>query len=133
MRIPVIANGDVVSPRTARAALAASGADGVMVGRAARGRPWLPAQIAAEAFGAPPPAIPVAAALADLAAEHFEASLSFYGRELGSRVVRKHLGWYMDGAGTPAPQRRAVLTASTTRDVLRHLREALDPPRAQAA
>jgi tRNA-dihydrouridine synthase B len=60
--IPVIANGDICSATDARAALAASGADGVMVGRGAQGRPWALAEIAAEVFGAPAPDVPEGAA-----------------------------------------------------------------------
>jgi len=122
--IPVIANGDIVSPDTARAALAASGADGVMIGRGAQGRPWLLAEVAARLGGGRTPAVPRGAAFADMVAEHYEAALSFYGRELGARVIRKHLGWYMDEAGTPGPLRRAVLTGGP-RDVLRRLPDAL--------
>jgi nifR3 family TIM-barrel protein len=109
--VPVIANGDITGPETARAALDASGADGVMVGRGAQGRPWLLAQIAARLAGAPVPAAPEGEAFLDMVATHYEATLAFYGRDLGGRVARKHLGWYMDEAGTPPALRRAVLTA----------------------
>ncbi len=113
--IPVIANGDITSADTARKALAASGAAGVMVGRGAQGRPWILADIAARLAGRTPPAKPAGAALAALAAGHYEDTLAFYGRELGARVARKHLGWYMDEAGTPAALRREVLTADPAR------------------
>jgi tRNA-dihydrouridine synthase len=63
--------------------------------------------------------------------EHHAAALSFYGRDLGTRVVRKHLGWYLDAAGAP---RRAALTADDPAAVVRHLRAALaDAPVAEAA
>ncbi|MEL6643662.1 MAG: tRNA dihydrouridine synthase DusB [Pseudomonadota bacterium] len=124
--IPVIANGDIVCVDTARAALEASGADGVMVGRGAQGRPWLPAQIAAEIFETRPPDIPHGADLVAMVAQHFEETLAFYGTSLGSRVIRKHLGWYMDSAGTPSALRRLVLTTQNPRDVLRLLPTALD-------
>lgn len=101
VRIPVIANGDIVDAATARAALAASGAAGVMVGRAAQGAPWVPAQIAANLAGRPMPAAPRGAALGALVAEHYEGVLAEYGRDLGLRVARKHLGWYLDAAGVP--------------------------------
>lgn len=116
--IPVIANGDIVDPATARAALRLSGANGVMIGRGARGRPWMPALIAADLFGTPRPAIPSGVDLAALVAGHYEAMLSFYGTELGLRVARKHLGWYMDAAGTGDALRRAVLTAQAPAEVL---------------
>jgi tRNA-dihydrouridine synthase len=108
--IPVIANGDITCHATARRALAASGAAGVMVGRGARGRPWVLSEIAARLAGRTPPPAPRGAALADLVARHHAEMLAFYGAELGARVARKHLGWYMDAAGTPEALRREVLT-----------------------
>ncbi|WP_308915085.1 tRNA dihydrouridine synthase DusB [Jannaschia sp. LMIT008] len=110
--IPVLANGDVVDAATARAALSASGAAGVMVGRGIRGRPWACAAIGADLTGGTPVRAPDGAALLDLVRGHHDAMLSFYGAELGGRVARKHLGWYMDHAGTPPGMRRRVLTAS---------------------
>ncbi|PKQ11903.1 MAG: tRNA dihydrouridine synthase DusB [Alphaproteobacteria bacterium HGW-Alphaproteobacteria-1] len=109
--VPVIANGDIVDAASARRALALSGADGVMIGRGARGRPWLLAEVAAALWGTRAPKVPQGAALADLVAGHHDAMLSFYGTDLGGRVSRKHLGWYMEAAGTPATLRRLVLTA----------------------
>jgi tRNA-dihydrouridine synthase len=92
VRVPVVANGDIVDLASARAALAASGAAAVMVGRGAQGAPWVPDLIArgleGEAAAEPGPA-----ARAALLLEHYEALLSFYGRDLGSRVARKHVGW----------------------------------------
>jgi tRNA-dihydrouridine synthase B len=96
--IPVIANGDIVGPDEARAALAASGADGVMVGRGAQGRPWVLAQIAAQLYGTPAPVVPQGAALGDLVIEHYEDMMAFYGPELGVKTARKHLGWYLETA-----------------------------------
>jgi nifR3 family TIM-barrel protein len=127
VRIPVLANGDITGPEDAREALAASGADGVMVGRGAQGRPWLLGLIAHRLFGTPAPLVPEGAALADLAGEHYEAMLAFYGAELGLRMARKHLGWYMDGAATPAPLRRAILTADAPAQALALLPGAFAP------
>ncbi|MBD3763357.1 MAG: tRNA dihydrouridine synthase DusB [Rhodobacterales bacterium] len=110
--VPVVANGDIVDAASARAALAASGAAGVMVGRGAQGAPWRLARIAADLGLGPAPVVPQGAALADLVVEHHEAMLSFYGRDLGLRVARKHLGWYLDAAGLTAA-RPAVVTAAT--------------------
>lgn len=110
--VPVVVNGDIVDSASARAALRLSGADGVMIGRGAQGKPWLLAQVAADLWGTPAPRVPEGAALAELAAAHHDAILSFYGRELGGRVARKHLGWYMDHAGAPQVLRRRVLTAA---------------------
>ncbi len=109
VRIPVIANGDIVNADTARAALSQSGADGVMVGRGAQGAPWRLAEIANDIYAAPAPVIPEGAALADLVIGHYEAALSFYGAALGTRVVRKHLGWYLD-VSAPEADRDAILT-----------------------
>ena len=126
--IPVIANGDITGPATARAALAASGAAGVMVGRGIQGRPWLLAQIAAALFGAPAPDVPTGRAMVDMVAGHYQAMLSFYGPALGLRVARKHLGWYLDAAGTAPDLRRAVLTAADPATVLSLLPDALAAP-----
>ena len=135
--IPVIANGDITGPKAARAALAASGADGAMIGRGAQGRPWLLAQVAAELFGTPSPEVPVGDTLADLVVAHYEAMLSFYGVDLGGRVARKHLGWYLDEAGADAPARRAVVTAPTPAQAIAAIRAGLSaspaPTRRRAA
>lgn len=122
--IPVIANGDIVDAGTAGRALALSGADGVMIGRAARGQPWLLAQVAHHLWGGPAPVVPQGAALAAMVARHHDHMLSFYGLPLGLKVARKHLGWYMDHAGTAAGLRQAILTADAPAMVQRLLPEA---------
>ena len=116
--IPLIANGDIVSTDTARQALARSGADGVMIGRGARGRPWLLAQVAARLADRPEPAAPDATELRGIVCRHYEAMLGFYGRDLGLRVARKHLGWYLDAAGAPPSFRQPILTATDPARVL---------------
>lgn len=131
--IPVIANGDIVDTATARIALAQSGADGVMVGRGAQGRPWVLAQIAADIYGTPKPDIPKGHKLVDMIAAHYEAMLDFYGSDLGNRVARKHLGWYMDEAGTVPALRKSILTAQNSQDVLSALPNALLTDVRQAA
>lgn len=127
VRIPVVANGDIKTAEDARSALAASGADGIMVGRGAQGRPWALAGIASEVFGAAQPGVPTGGTLARMVCDHYEHMLSFYGRVLGPRVARKHLGWYMDQAGTPGALRKSILTETDPARVLRLLPEALDP------
>jgi len=92
--VPVLVNGDIVDTASARAALAASGAAGVMVGRGARGRPWALAAIAAGLERRAAPARPRGAALAELIVGHFEAHLGFYGASTGLRSFRKHLDAY---------------------------------------
>ncbi|MDX8349039.1 tRNA dihydrouridine synthase DusB [Cognatiyoonia sp. IB215446] len=123
--IPVIANGDIVDATTARVALDRSGADGVMIGRGAQGRPWVLAEVAAALHDLPTPKIPVGGALIEMVARHYEAMLSFYGHDLGLKVARKHLGWYMDDAGTPSALRKAILTHREACLVLRDLPDAL--------
>lgn len=95
--IPVIANGDIDSPEKARAVLDYTGADGIMIGRAAQGRPWIFREI--EHYFAtgrrlpPPPLVEVR----DTLLEHLDNLYGFYGRELGTRVARKHISWYSKG------------------------------------
>ena len=93
VRIPVIANGDIETPEDAKRVLERTGADGVMIGRAAQGRPWFFREVA-HYLGtgerlAPPPAREMGAVLA----EHLEGLYSLYGGERGARVARKHIGW----------------------------------------
>lgn len=130
--IPVIANGDITGPVPAQAALAASGADGVMIGRGAQGRPWVLAEVAHALFGMPAPKVPVAGDLADLVIAHHEAALSFYGIDLGLRMARKHLGWYLDAAGLEA-LRAAILTEEVPAAIHRLLREAFSQAERVAA
>lgn len=124
--IPVIANGDIVDAATARQALTLSGADGVMIGRGAQGRPWALAQVSAALHRTPEPDIPQGRALAEMVCKHYEAMLSFYGFELGRKVSRKHLGWYMDDAGTEPALRKAILTRTSPAEVLRDLPDAFE-------
>lgn len=130
--IPVVANGDIVDGASARDALALSGADGVMIGRGAQGRPWALAQIAHELGHAPAPDIPKGKEFIDMISGHYEAILMFYGNTLGARVARKHLGWYMDHLGTDMQVRRRVLTSVSPQEVLRLLPEAAECDRCAA-
>jgi tRNA-dihydrouridine synthase B len=125
--IPVIANGDIISTDAARQALAQSGADGVMIGRGAQGKPWLLAQVAHDLFGAPAPVIPQGADFARMVSDHYEAIIRFYGEVIGLRVARKHLGWYMDTSNTPADLRRAGLAAVSPAEVHRLIPSACLP------
>lgn len=125
--IPVIANGDIVDSDTARQALAQSGADGVMIGRGAGGRPWLLAQVAHDLYKAPAPEIPQGEDLTNMVIDHYRASLEFYGPELGARVIRKHLGWYMDGVDAPPDLRRQILSSRDPGQVVDLLPRALTP------
>ncbi len=133
VRIPVIANGDIVDAKTARQALDQSGADGVMIGRGAQGRPWILAQVAHQLFDAPAPDVPDQIELVDMVQTHYEEMLRFYGDTLGVRVARKHLGWYMDVSHAPTPIRKRILTSLESNEVIRMLPEALTPTAGMAA
>jgi tRNA-dihydrouridine synthase B len=132
--IPVVVNGDIEDFDDADAALAASGADAVMVGRGAQGRPWFPGHLARylkTGKRAEPP--PLREQLALVSALYGE-TLGFYGVEIGLRHARKHLGWALDAAAGTAnvpadlvkTHRSRVLTASDPTLVVRLLAEAFD-------
>ncbi len=125
--IPVIANGDIRDIASARAALAQSGADGVMIGRGAQGAPWRLAEVAHALYGSPAPVVPEGQDLADLVIEHYESALAFYGRDLGLRVARKHLGWYLD-ENAPESDRDEILTETDPARVIGHLQAAFAAP-----
>ncbi len=106
--IPVLANGDITTPEQARAVIQRTGAAGVMVGRGAQGRPWLPGQLRAALSGRPIPPAPVGPALAWLVLEHVMALHRQYGPEQGLRIARKHIGWYL-AQNRPEVDRRRFL------------------------
>jgi tRNA-dihydrouridine synthase B len=118
VRIPVVANGDVTSPHKAREVLAATGADALMIGRAAQGRPWIFREIAhflATGQLAPPPAI---AEVRDTLLEHVQALHEFYGEVAGVRIARKHLAWYAKDRPENAAFRAVVNRAETAAEQL---------------
>jgi tRNA-dihydrouridine synthase B len=106
--IPVIVNGDITSVEAAKAALTASEADGVMIGRGICGRPWIAANIDAGLRGFDHPEPDNTERLA-IITRHMALSQAFYGDELGLRMFKKHLGWYIENASytTDPLQRRA--------------------------
>ncbi|MFL2687702.1 MAG: tRNA dihydrouridine synthase DusB [Alphaproteobacteria bacterium] len=97
VRIPVIANGDIKSPQDAAKCLKLSGADGVMIGRAAEGRPWLIHQIKQYLETDKIIPNPSAERVKSAVLEHYADMLSHYGVNTGLRIARKHLCWYVGG------------------------------------
>jgi tRNA-dihydrouridine synthase B len=106
--VPVVANGDIDTPEKAKAVLAATGADAVMIGRAAQGRPWIFREIdhfLQTGDHLPPPLVSDVAALRE---EHLLAHYAFYGDSLGVRTARKHIGWYVRSLPGGEPFRQAM-------------------------
>jgi tRNA-dihydrouridine synthase len=120
--IPVIINGDISDINSARVALKESTADGLMVGRAIRGRPWLLNDIAADLWGHKKYTLVNSDSLTELIINHYEEILGFYGTELGVKVARKHLGWYMEYGGVPSEVRRSILTEEFPKKVISQLK-----------
>ncbi len=123
--VPLIANGDCKSAEDALRMLELSGADGVMIGRGAYGRPWLPGHIGYFLASGEQLDVPTGAELAELVAEHYEAILSHYGERQGVRIARKHLGWYLDetasagAADIPGSVRKTLMTSNQPSEVIR--------------
>ncbi len=112
--IPVVANGDITTPEKARFVLDQTGADAVMIGRAAQGRPWICREIdhfLRTGEHLPPPFVDE---VRHLMHEHLQAHYAFYGEFLGVRTARKHIGWYVrDLAGGEAFRQQMNLLEST--------------------
>lgn len=130
--IPVIGNGDVTTVDEAAELLRRSGADGVMIGRGACGRPWFPSHVAHFLrTGERLPELNWAERLA-VVLEHFEAMLVHHGLERGVRIARKHIGWYVKGVPQAAPFREAIFRMSEPDAVRDALKRLFDPDRLDA-
>ena len=122
VRVPVIANGDIQTPEDARRVLELTGADGLMIGRAAQGRPWLFREIAHYLQTGEHLAPPAASEIGAVLAEHLDALYTLYGSEQGTRVARKHIGWTVRGL----PGGEALRSAVNRLDVAQAQRAAVN-------
>ncbi|WP_458096883.1 tRNA dihydrouridine synthase DusB [Roseomonas sp. WA12] len=116
--IPVIVNGDILGPLDAEEALRQSGADGVMIGRGAYGRPWLPGVVAEYLATGTMPELPSLAEQHAMLLEHYAAMLSHHGSNPGLRLARKHVAWYSRGLPGSAEFRVRINASDTVEDAL---------------
>ena len=126
-RLPVIVNGDICSLDDARTALAQSGADGVMVGRGAYGKPWLLGQVMSDLAGKGHRPAPSLGEQLGIILEQYEMMQSLYGIQTGVNLARKHIGWYTKGLTGSAEFRNKVNTQDDPKVVVRMLQEFYSP------
>jgi tRNA-dihydrouridine synthase B len=124
--IPVVANGDVDSPAKARDVLVRTGADGLMIGRAAQGRPWVFREIAHFLSTGTELAAPTAREVRDVLLGHIAELHAFYGEPAGVRIARKHLRWYAKDEPGNAAFRDVVNRAESADEQLRLARDYFD-------
>jgi tRNA-dihydrouridine synthase B len=136
VHIPVQAHGDVCSPQQAKHVLDVTGADAVMVGRGAQGRPWVFREIAHYLATGELLPEPTPAEVAAILLGHLDQLYAFYGEQQGVRIARKHLGWYAKDRPENAAFRQVANRAETATEQLRLTRDyfaALDDASARAA
>lgn len=121
--IPVFANGDIDTPEKAAEVMAYTGAAGVMIGRAAQGRPWLCGQIADYLGGGRMPVEPSFHEQIAIVLRHVAALHQFYGEFMGVRIARKHVGWYLQNRPGNIGQRRAFNALESATEQLHHLKQ----------
>jgi tRNA-dihydrouridine synthase B len=126
VRIPVMANGDVVTPEKAREVLAVTGADAIMIGRGAQGRPWIFREIAHFLETGNHLAEPTPTEVRDILCGHLDHLYAFYGEKMGVRIARKHLGWYAKDRPENAAFRDVVNRAEDAATQTRLTREYFD-------
>ena len=122
-RFPVFANGDIDSPARAAAVIAATGAAGVMIGRAAQGKPWLCGQIAAHLDTGVTPPDPSRKRQLAIMQDHVIALHEFYGEYMGLRIARKHVSWYLQDNAYHLQHRRAFNQLEQASDQLNYLQQ----------
>ena len=127
VRIPVIANGDILTEDDAAEAMRRSGADGVMIGRGCYGRPWFPAQVAEYLRTGQRRPDPSLARQKDLILWHYEAMLAHFGNDAGLRLARKHISWYSRGLTGSAEFRATVTRLPDSDAVIELIHRFFDP------
>jgi tRNA-dihydrouridine synthase B len=125
--IPVIVNGDILTPEDAAEACRRSGADGVMVGRAAYGRPWATANIAHFLGTGQKIAEPCLSEQKSILLEHYQDMLSHFGQDAGLRLARKHVAWYSRGLHGSAEFRAGMMRLTSAPAVIDMINRFYDP------